>query len=449
MNKHNPIRLIQLFIISNIVFWTVSSLLFYPIDVLNNQLEQIGDGRSYVIAGKWLYQENFWASAVRPFFYPLLIGLPQIFGFEINRLFTFSLNYVFWISTIFTLYFFIQTLIKEKTAFVLSLFFASCFGLYSLAFMSTPENCFTLILLMHVIFLFHFLKNLKKESLFISTWLLGLSLVVRPTITLLIPLITISILYFILIKKINYKTGLVSLLLLISMPSIQILNMKRCYGNYAISYISHEVWYLFSGSYAYNKPTISNFNVQYYSEAWHDTYKKRIAFYQKYTKEPLEWHQFVSKAENDFKEQLTNNKTSLVLTLFRDLISNSLGGTPEIKEAINIKNYSPFQIYQKLFYTISQCQNILNSFFLVLFCPFIFIFHRKKSNKLLQYQLVTMLYTWFIGFSIIILSSFSFTQGDRFHVVTVPLSLIVFSFFFSIFTSLRNVKEPKNDYEND
>lgn len=40
-----------------------------------------------------------------------------------------------------------------------------------------------------------------------------------------------------------------------------------------------------------------------------------------------------------------------------------------------------------------------------------------------------MLYAWFIGFCIIALSSFSFTQGDRFNVVAVPLSLIVLSRF--------------------
>ena len=122
-NRYKLNRLFLLFILSNIVFWTVSCLLFYPIDVLNNQLEGIGDGKSYVIASKWLYEDNFYASAIRPFFYPLLIGIPKLFGFEINRGFTFLLNYIFWITTVYSLYFFIKSFIKEEIAFVFFLIF--------------------------------------------------------------------------------------------------------------------------------------------------------------------------------------------------------------------------------------------------------------------------------------------------------------------------------------
>lgn len=67
-------RFIQLFTIANVIFWTVSCLLFYQIDVFNNKIEIDGDSTSYVIASKWLYEDNLWASAIRPFFYPLLIG---------------------------------------------------------------------------------------------------------------------------------------------------------------------------------------------------------------------------------------------------------------------------------------------------------------------------------------------------------------------------------------
>lgn len=429
-NKTLNHRFIQLFTIANIIFWTVSCLLFYQVDVLNNNIEQGGDGPSYVIASKWLYEDNLWASAVRPFFYPLLIGLPKIFHFEINRLFTFLLNYIFWNSTTFLLYFFIKSYIKEQLAFIFAFFFASCFGLYSLAFMSTPENCFTLFLLIHIVFLQKFLINNKKENLFICTTFLALSFVVRPTLIPILPLTIVALPLLLYQRGINFKTLLVSLSLLLSIPSLQILNMKRCYGHYSMTFISHEVWYFFSGSYSFNKPNISNFNKQYYADAWHQLYRSRVTNYQKFTKDTTIWNQFISKAKKDFQEQLKNNKTSIIFTLFRDFVSNSVAGTPEIKEATNRKDYLFFFTYQKVFYTISQVQNIINSFFITFLCPFIFILFRKNLSILPLNQLIAMVYTWFIAFCIIVLSSFSFTQGDRFHIVTVPLSLVITSFLY-------------------
>ena len=94
-------------------------------------------------------------------------------------------------------------------------------------------------------------------------------------------------------------------------------------------------------------------------------------------------------------------------------------------------NLPMFNTIKSVFLRISQAQNILNSSAVLLILPIFFIKKYRKRQNWSNKILGLALYTWFLAFSIMLFSTIAFTQGDRFHVITVPLTLFCFALLFS------------------
>ena len=78
-------------------------------------------------------------------------------------------------------------------------------------------------------------------------------------------------------------------------------------------------------------------------------------------------------------KQLKENKKGLAFTFFRSLFINSRSGNQYALDAKNGFNVPYFNVIQNLFLKISQCQNIINSSFVLFILPFFFIKQRNTD----------------------------------------------------------------------
>jgi hypothetical protein len=80
---------------------------------------------------------------------------------------------------------------------------------------------------------------------------------------------------------------------------------------------------------------------------------------------------------------------------------------------------------------LSQIQNKVHSFNILIFSPYILWRNRKKWSKKSVFNFFTSIN--FIGACIIILSGFSYGQGDRLNIATVPISIVLGVFWYDTF----------------
>lgn len=406
-------------------------ILQYPFHL--SYFNQVNDAKDYIQASKWLYESDHYASSTRPFLFPLLIGLPQIFGFEINEYFVAFLNVIFWLCTIGLLFSTIKGMAGEKSAFVLTLIFASCVSLHCFVFFVHTENIYTFILLAHISCLYQYFKTQNTKWFYGAVWLLGASVVVRPTLLYFVFVSFCILIALTILKKIPLKRLIIITLLLFSTVGVQMLNMYRCTGSLKVSYIGQTAWYLYFGAYSINLLKYPNQTIDFYAKKWEEEVSNRhevnLSFInnrENFSKLPE-----VEKLINqDFSRQLKENKKGLVFTFFRSLFVNSRGGTQYVKSAINGFQIPYFSVYQRFFLSVSQIQNIVNSSTVLIFLPFIFAFQYKQLKNRLKEQFYVAVYAWFLALTLMIFSTVSFTQGDRFHVVTVPLTLFSIALIF-------------------
>ncbi len=132
----------------------VFSFLFLLIYIFGNNIDGsffqlnlnylLPDSYSYIQASKNFYGE-FQIDPIRPFLYPLIIGVPSIFGFNSSEsiiLFAVFINLVVWFFTLFYLYKTIEIIQSKKAAFWSTLILSSCFGITGMIFQPLTEICF-------------------------------------------------------------------------------------------------------------------------------------------------------------------------------------------------------------------------------------------------------------------------------------------------------------------
>ena len=393
------------------------------------------DAESYKKASDWLYSDDHFASFGRPFLFSLLIGLPRLLGFGYSEYFVAVLNLIFWFSTVWLLFKLIREMSDEKTAMKIALLFASCVSLHCFVFLVHTEVLYSFILLSHVFCLHQYLKLGKISCFYGGIWLLGASVVIRPTLTYFVFIFYFVLAALVVSRKIPLKKFIFISLLFLSTMGLQMLNMYRCTQSFKISYIGDVDWYLYVSAYAANVDKYPNQTLDFYAKEW----EKKAALRQggwviasNYSREDA---RKLPDLENlihaDMKKQLIENKKALTFTFFRSLFINSKGGTQFVLNAKNGFNLPYFTKIQNLFLKISQCQNLINSSFVLFVLPIVFIKRYKNQRNHLDKTFGLAIYSWFIAFSIMVFSTIAFTQGDRFHVVTVPLTLFSLALIFT------------------
>jgi hypothetical protein len=159
-------------------------------------------------------------------------------------------------------------------------------------------------------------------------------------------------------------------------------------------------------------------------ERWNEMYGTK-------TNNEVDWSKIQEIAALDFKNQFNQNTFYLLMAFGKNVFSSSKGYSNELNKCKNIKSYFGFNVYHKMAMIISQLQNILHSFNILIFSPYILLRNRKKWSKNPAFNFFTTIN--FIGACIIILSGFSYGQGDRFNIVTVPISIILGVFWYNTY----------------
>lgn len=424
---------IRLLTYASLILFLTSCIMQYPFNIA--EYNTWNDAESYRKASEWLYSSNHFASFGRPFLFPLLIGLPSLLGFSYSEYFVAAMNLVFWFSTVWLLFRATREMSDEKTAFKIALFFASCVSFHCFTFLVHTEVLYALVLLSHVFCLYKYLQHDKERWFYGAVWLLGASVVIRPTLTHFIFILYFILAILVVLKKVSLKRFVFISLLFLSTIGLQMLNMYRCAESFKISYIGEVGWYRYVGAYAFNFQKYPNQTLDFYAKEWSKEMANRDEgawlIGSHYTKDDAQRLPVIEKLIHaDMIKQLKDNKKGLAFTFLRSLFVNSRSGTQYVLNTKNGFNLPYFTTIQSLFLRISQCQNLINSSLVLFILPILFTKQYKKQGNHLNKVFGLAIYSWFIALSVMVFSTIVFTQGDRFHVVTVPLTLFSIALLF-------------------
>jgi hypothetical protein len=382
------------------------------------------DPASYWEAAKLIYTEGGKPHPLRSFLYPFLIGLPSIFGdgkiFNLN--WALSLNFVFWLATVGFIYEMVKETTHRKIAFIAALVFVSNTSNIINCWLVLAESLFHFLMVGSAYFLMKYLKNRAQSAYYIGfIAFFTLSLITRPTYSPLmyglLPLFT----------WVAYKRYLSPVLLatsvafLVSTVGFTMYKMHQTYGDWELSYLGECTFYAFSGAYA--KSANFDKSIEQMNMEWHLEFNKRKSKLARYN-DSIPWSSVNNLVKTDMREQLSTNKTGLMVAFLRDLVTNSTSSHGEVYYLKDFEQHAYFTVLKKSVFWWSRWQNILNTFATFIFIPIGFY----RLRRYFWHQKRAIFWILFInsalGIVTMFISSVSFSQGDRFHLVTLPLSLV-------------------------
>ncbi|WP_299518395.1 hypothetical protein, partial [uncultured Flavobacterium sp.] len=128
-------------------------------------------------------------------------------------------------------------------------------------------------------------------------------------------------------------------------------------------------------------------------------------------------HEQKKIAKEDILEQIQNNKINIVKAYFHNFTWNSLSGNIIINSYSNVLNDSNFPKIQSSLYWISKYQNRMMTVLGIVLSLFTLIKYYRKD--------VFLFFTALLVIYIIGISGISSDQGDRFHIITYPFTLVL------------------------
>lgn len=388
-----------------------------------------GDPISYWEAARGIYTEGGKLHPLRPFFYPFLIGLPSLFFGEkgFNLWWVLSLNFIFWLSTVGFIFKVLINHTNRKIAFIGAFIFMSNSSNIINCWSVLAESLFHFLIVGSLYFFTKYYTNNTNAKSFIAFFtFFCFSFITRPTY---FPLIFILIPLFIFAIYKRYLTLFVSIISLIIFTftiGFSILKMHKTYGNYTLSYLGDCALYSFFGAYSKvvkTDKTLEQINADWRVESV--ARSKKMARYDAL----IPWSDLPPLVSADLTEQMRDNKWGLVTTFGRDLVSNSVASNGDIFHLINFENRPFFDVILRGVSFWSRLQNVLNSLVSLLMLLFFLRFrtHFYAKNRIICAFLgiicVLSLFT-------VLISVVSFSQGDRFHLVALPLNVVALGLFY-------------------
>lgn len=411
-------------------FAAVSYALQLPANATTVQLLG-GDPESYWGAAKLIYTEGGQPHPLRPFLYPFLIGLPSFLGASTNDSLwiVLSFNFIFWLMTIVFIYKILITLTNNKIALMGALIFILNTSNIINCYAVLAESLFHCLIIGSIYFLLKYYTNNKNAlcfSVFIT--LFCLSCITRPTYSPLL-LVLIPLFIFIIIKRyLSIYLIVFSLIVFSFTIGFNAYKMHKTYGNWTLSYIGECTIYAFFSAYA--KIASPEKTTQQMADDWFVEYHNRGDKIPR-SNDSIPWTALHSIVFDDLKEQFKDNKTGLIMAFGRDLLSNSVASNGDVLRLTDFKNQRYFSVLQNAVFGWGRGLNILNTTAALFVIPLIFwrfsgYFWRNQRPIfwILSVNTVLSIFT-------ILISTVSFTQGDRFHLVVLPLSLVSLGIIFA------------------
>lgn len=369
---------------------------------LDRQTLLYPDASNYLESAQKMYLK-FTGHYYRPMVMAFITGLPYLFGSSDAGILQWSLlvNVLCWLGTSLLLFQIAKDFLKTKVAFLFALLPFFIIGNAVLNYHLLTENIYTFFIVLAFYSLFRYFKTNNFWFLSLSLSLLLSSMLIKPGAKFLAILI---LLFFIKTVLKNYKTKAMILIYgSVLMILIQLVGMKVQYGDFTLSYIDGVTYhnYLFSKAECFKNGKeyhqINNPRAEYlFSLLFTD--QKRVA-------------------KEDAIRQIKTNFPNVVKAYFHNLLENTKSGNACVYDLENKKGSSDFDFWKTAAFNLSKWQNRL---FTVLGVLVSLYFVRKILAKKSVYTFMALfvLYT-------IILSGISCGQGDRFHVVTFPIVLLL------------------------
>ena len=358
------------------------------------------DSTSYVESARNLYLylrgHNY-----RPMLMAAINGLPYLFGFGDAAVYEFSfyVNVCCWMATTLMLFALLKTFVRPKVAFLFALAFLFTLGNVAYVFHLLTENIYLFCIVSAFYFLSRYYKSKRFGYLSVGVSIMVLAMLIRPGSMLLA---VVAVLFF-LREIIGHWREKAALFLYgsFALVLVQCAGMKHQFGNFTISYIDAVTYYGYLGSRA---EALKN-GVPYIQE----NNPRGVAMY------GLPMPEQKKLASEDFKKQLTTNTANFFKAYVIDLFDNTKSGNTALMDCRNVDDSASFAAPQ-LFW-ISKWQNrALTLVGFVLALAFFLRGYRKEPFYFLAAGYI--LY-------IILLSGVSCSQGDRFHIVTYPMVLLL------------------------
>ena len=358
------------------------------------------DSTSYLESAKNLYL-HLRGHNYRPILMAAINGLPYLFGFGDAAVYEFGfyVNVFCWMATSLVLYALLKDVVRPKIAFFFALAFLFTLGNVSYVFHLLTENIYLFFMVSAFYFLSKYYRSRQFRDLSIALSIIVLAMLIRPGSMLLA---VAAGLFFIREIIRNFKSKAAFFLYgSIALVLVQCAGMKHQFGNFTISYIDAVTYYGYLGSRAEAQKN----GVPYIQE----NNPRGVAMYS------LPMPEQKKLASEDFKKQLTTNTVNFFKAYVIDLFDNTKSGNTALMDCRNMEDSASFAAPQ-LFW-ISKWQNrALTLVGFVLALAFFLRGYRKEPFYFLAAGYI--LY-------IILLSGVSCSQGDRFHIVTYPLVLLL------------------------
>jgi hypothetical protein len=409
-------------------FSVISYILQLPSNALLNKFVNY-DSLSYWNAAKLIFSEGGKPDPIRPFFYPFLIGLSSLFSdsTSFGLQWAIGLNLILWLSTVAIVFKILDESTNRKIALTGAIIFILHTSNIVMVWSVLSETLFHFLLVGSIYFLLKYLRNTEKTGSFLSfVTFFCLFILTRPTfypfIFFLIPLFFWSVYR----RYLSLFVAAISIFIAISTVGFNVYKVKESYGNWTLSYIGHCALYSFFGAYA--KVVSPEKSLNKIGEDWLKEREQRDNNIARYV-DSISWSALPALVNSDLGEQIKNNKRGLIFTFVRDLFSNSTASNFLILSLENVKKRSFFEAAKNSILWFSRLQNILNSI-LALWMSFTFLRYRsclREKNQAIYYILgVNCISNLFA----VLISAISFTQGDRFHLVVIPLNIITLGVFY-------------------
>lgn len=408
----------------SILFFTfISYILQLPYNATLTQFVD-GDPPSYWAAAKLIYTEGFAAHPLRPFFYPFLIGLPSFLGISSTHSFwiALGLNFMCWLGTILFIFHILINYTNRKIAFIGAFIFVINTSNIINCWAVLAESLFYFLIIGSIYFLLKYITNKTNTGYFIAfVTFFCLSFITRPTYSPLL-FILIPLFIFALIKKyLSLFIGFISLIIFTATIGFNAYKMRQTYGNWTLSYIGQCTIYPFFSGYAH--VAAIDKSVEQTAKDWLIEFPKRAHALPR-DNDSIPWNTINSIVINDLHNLLKNNKTGLAIAFVRDLASNSIASNGDVLNLIDSKQQFYFKPLIKSVFIWGRVHNILNTIAALFVIPLFFkrfsayFWHNKRPIFWI------LLSNTILSISAILMSTISFTQGDRFHLIVLPMSLV-------------------------
>jgi hypothetical protein len=345
----------------------------------------------------------------RPLSYALVLASGLAVGVSHAGLiwYAYVLNILFWMMTAILLFRTLNIYLDRRTSIIGVVLFGLCVGNLANLNSALSESLTTMFFMLGIHFLCaNEVKGRLSTGLTYVTGVLFIVATIRPGAWYLAILSLLILIVLMLVTKQKIRSR--ALLFLSTGLLIVIVNMglfKAQYGQTAISLIDKYTWYPYIG--AQVDAEINGMELSDTKAARHEFLKKAG---------PTE--ELVQEVKADMKSGLSNNISVVIKMAFRNICENLTAQSSPITSLIKLEGISTLRI---LLLKASGYQNLLLSLGGLLAALILLLRTRRFSLLII---LILIGYT--VG-----TSGVSFWQGDRFHIVFYPLSILVILLLFS------------------